>query len=107
MDFTDAPARRQLRYRARARRARWAARLMVPVCALTVSAALWTEPQIAVELKRGLETLQPLLEGRTAAAEREPAGDAVMAAADQTASLGNGLPPSAVQVRRAGAIAID
>jgi hypothetical protein len=49
--------RRQNRHQIRARRARWAGRLLIPVLGLLISASLWSDPDVAKQLERGLEVV--------------------------------------------------
>jgi len=51
---------RQMRHQKRARRARWAGRLLIPVFGLLVSAALWTDPDVSKQLERGLSVVTEL-----------------------------------------------
>jgi len=48
---------RQKRHQKRARRARWAGRLLIPVFGLLISAALWSDPDISKQLERGLSVM--------------------------------------------------
>ncbi|MEP2028487.1 MAG: hypothetical protein ABJI96_07250 [Paracoccaceae bacterium] len=51
---------RERKHQARARRARFVGRLLIPVMGLLISASLWSDPRIAAELERGLLVVSQL-----------------------------------------------
>ena len=57
----DKKQRRQDAYRRRAKRAFTLAKLMIPVCFLTVSASAWSDPVLGPRLAAGLQEVKPMV----------------------------------------------
>lgn len=90
---------RQSRHQIRARRARWAGRLLIPVLGLLVSASLWSDPKIANELKRGLAVIAHLTSSGQDTETADSANYVPTKKAQQLPSVSQ-LPQSRVKVNR-------
>ena len=87
---------RERKHQARARRARFVGRLLIPVMGLLISASLWSDPRIAAELERGLMVVAQLTGSN---ADDEKAQPAPVVDKNNLPSVSQ-LPKSRIKVNR-------
>ena len=80
----------------RSRRARRLAKILIPVLSLSVSAALWAEPEIAAKLREGQAHMANLVAAFTS---NETEAEATQASVVETAEPSH-MPQSRVRIRR-------
>ena len=110
----DKQQRRQIAYRRRAKRASLAAKLMIPLVFLGISAAAWSDPTLGPRLETGVNEVRPLvqsvidgepvMEVLAEATRWQPENsvdvDETLEQADIVRAASNGLPTSVVPINR-------